>query len=148
MLYSNDSLKDLLRLGLSSRRRDDSRTIDEINSTHQRDVLPDLRLSWNRRSLAHRLLLERVDDGGFADVGVSDESDRNLLFIGEEGGKLTEELNEGSFTERVVDRGVEGDSRMRLGENLDPSSLTIQKSKVSKSPRNERKDGEECLSFN
>lgn len=133
MLDSYDSLEDLLRLRFSSGRRDDSGTIDEINPTHQRDVLPDLRLSRDGRSLADGLLLERIDDRGFTDVGVSDESDRNLLFVGEQGGELTEELDERSFTERVVDRGVEGDGRMSLGENLDPTSLQIENRKSQQS---------------
>ena len=62
MLDSYDSLEDLLRLGLSSGRRNDSGTVDEVDSTHERDVLPHLRLSRDRRSLADGLLLERVDD--------------------------------------------------------------------------------------
>ena len=85
--------------------------------------MPNFGLSGNRSGLANGFLLKSVDDRGFADVGVTDESDRDLLLVGEEGGELSEKLDEGSFSERVVDRRVESDGRVSLGKNLDPSSL-------------------------
>lgn len=132
VLDANDSLEDLLRLRVARRRRDDSGAVDEVDSAHEGDVLPNFGLSGDGSRLADGLLLERVDDGRLADVGVADEADRDLLLVGEEGGELAEELDEGSLSERVVDRGVEGDGGVSFGEDLDPASLR-ERSKVSKS---------------
>lgn len=71
----------------------DPRTIDEVNSPHQSDVLPDFGLPRNGRRFAHGLLLERVDDGRFSHVGVADEADGDLLLVREEGRELSEELD-------------------------------------------------------
>lgn len=125
MLDPDDSLENLLALRVACRGGDDSRAVDEVDAAHEGDVLPHLGLSRDRGSLADGLLLERVDDGRLADVGVSYESDTDLLLVGEESGELTEELDEGSLSERVVDRGVEGDGRVRLGQDLDPSCLAL-----------------------
>lgn len=76
--------------------------------------MPDFGFSRNRCRFANCLLLESVDDGGFSNVRVSDETDRDLLLVGEEGRELSEELNERTFSERIVDRGVESDGRVRL----------------------------------
>lgn len=123
MLDTNDSLEDLLRLGVTSGGGNDSGAVDEVDAAHEGDVLPDLGLSGNGSGLANGLLLERVDDGRLSDVGVTDEADRNLLLVGEEGGELTEELDEGSLSERVVDGSVESDGGVSLREDLDPASL-------------------------
>jgi hypothetical protein len=69
--------------------------------------LPDLSLSRNRSDSADLLGAEGVDDGRLAGVGVPDQSDGDLLPVGVEGGKLTEELDERTLSERVVDIGVE-----------------------------------------
>ena len=123
MLDSDDSLEHLLGLGVASGRGNNSRAIDEVDAAHQGDVLPDFGLSGDGSSLANGLLLQRVDDGGLANVGVSNETDRNLLLVGEESGELTEKLDEGSLSEGVIDGGMEGDGGVGLGENLDPASL-------------------------
>lgn len=125
MLDSNDTLENFLRFRIPRRRRYDTRTIDEVNPSHQGDVLPNFGFSWNRCGFANCLLLESVDDRRFTDVGVSDESDRDLFLVGEEGRELTEKLNEGTFSERIVDRGVESDGRVRFRQDFDPSSLAI-----------------------
>lgn len=123
VLDSNDTLENLLRFSVTCRRGNDTGAIDEVDSSHEGDVLPNFGLSGDRSGLANGFLLKSVDDRGFADVGVADESDRDLLLVGEEGGELSEKLDEGSFSERVVDRGVESDGRVSLGEDFDPSSL-------------------------
>jgi hypothetical protein len=125
VLDTNDTLEDLLRLGVPRRGGDDTGAIDEVDTPHKGDVLPDLGLSRDRSGLANGLLLERVDDRRLADVGVTDETDRDLLLVRVEGRELTEELDEGTLSERVVDRGVESDGRVSLAEDLDPTSLIV-----------------------
>lgn len=70
---------------------DDTRTVNEVNALHQGDVLPDLGLSGNRCNSADLLLTKSVDDGRLASVGVSDETDRDLLAGSMEGGELAKE---------------------------------------------------------
>ena len=72
---------------------------------------------------ADLFLLERVDDTTLPDVGVPDQPDRDLLLVRVEDRKLTQELDQGSLSERVVDGCVKGDRRRLEGEVFDPSSL-------------------------
>jgi hypothetical protein len=44
--------------------------------------LPDFGLSRNRGDGTDFLLLDGVDDTGFTDVGVTDETDGNLFLVG------------------------------------------------------------------
>lgn len=90
----------------------DAWAVDHVDALHEGDVLPDLCLAGNGRDDAHFLLSERVDDGGFARVGVADHADGDLLAIGVQGGELTEEGDEGAFAEGVVDVGVESWNRV------------------------------------
>jgi hypothetical protein len=55
--------------------------------------LPDLGLSGNRSDGTDLLLLDGVDDTGFTDVGVSDETDRNLFLVGMEDRELSQKLD-------------------------------------------------------
>ena len=48
--------------------------VDKVDALHEGDVLPDLGLPRDGRHLADLLLLERVDDGALAHVGVADEA--------------------------------------------------------------------------
>src|SRR5690606_14210061 len=84
-------------LSVGLRGRDDTGAINQEDSSHERDVLPDLSLSRNRSDSADLLGAEGVDDGGFAGVGVSDQSDGDLLPIGVEGRELAEELDKRAF---------------------------------------------------
>lgn len=112
MLDTNNSLEDLVRFGVFGGRGNNSGTIDEVNPSHEGDVLPTFGLSSDRSSLADGLLLKSVDDTRFTDIGVSDESDGNLLLVGEEGRKLTKKLDKRSLSEGVVDGSVESDGRV------------------------------------
>lgn len=85
-----------------------------------------LGLSRDGRDSADLLLLERVNDARLANVRVADEADRDLLLVRVKDGKLAEELDEGTFSEGVVDRSVEGERRSELGEVLHPTSLTAE----------------------
>jgi hypothetical protein len=86
--------------------------------------LPDFGLSGNRRDGADLLLFQSVDDTALADIGITNETNRDLLFVRVQDRELPEQLNEGTFTKRVVDRGVECDGGCGEGEVLDPTSLS------------------------
>ena len=97
--------------------------IDEVDALHECDVLPHLGLTRDRRNCADLLVPKGVDDGGFARVGVADETDRDLFAGGVKGGELTEKRDEGTLAEGVCDGGVEGKGRVFTGKKLDPASL-------------------------
>lgn len=71
------TLENDLRFGVSLR-VDDSGTVDEVNASHERHVLPDFGLAGNGRRLAHLLLPQRVHHRGLADVRVADEANADL----------------------------------------------------------------------
>ena len=114
--------KDIFFLVVCARRHN-ARTIDQIDSFHQSDVLPHLGFAGDRGDGADFLLAEGVDDGRFAGVGVADEPDGDLFAVGVEGGELPEELDEGAFAEGVCDGGMEGEGRMGFTEVADPGCL-------------------------
>ena len=123
VLDPDDALEDGGGVRVLGRDRDDTRAVDQVDAPHEGDVLPDLSLSWDGRDRADLLLLERVDDRRLADVRVADEAHRDLLLVRVEDRELTEELDERTLPERVVDRGVEGERRRELRQVLDPASL-------------------------
>jgi hypothetical protein len=84
-----------------------------------------LGFTGNRCDSADFLLLQRVDDTTLSDVGVSDQTDRDLLLIRVKDRELTQKLDQGTLSERVVDGGVESDGRGGEGKVLDPSSLFV-----------------------
>lgn len=88
-------------------------------------LVTNLGLSGDGSDGADFLLLQGVDDAALADVGVSDETNRDLLLVRMKDGELTKELDERTFSERVVDRGVESECGGELGQVLDPSSLKM-----------------------
>lgn len=62
----------------------------------------DLRLSGYRGDGAAFAALERVDNTALSHVGVADKSDRDLLLVGVQLGKLAEQLDERALAEGVV----------------------------------------------
>ncbi len=86
--------------------------------------MPDFGLSGDWRNGADLLLFQGVDDTALPDIWVSDETDGDLLLVRVEDGKLPEQLDEGTFTEGIVDGGVECDGGRGEGEMLDPTSLS------------------------
>lgn len=82
-------------------RRHDSRTIYQIDSLHERDVLPYFSFAGYGRGGADFLFAECVDDAGFAGVRVADEADGDLFAVAMEAGELAEEGDEGAFAEGV-----------------------------------------------
>lgn len=103
----------MLRIGVAG--RDHSRAIDEVDTFHQRDVLPHFRLARDGSDGADLFLPQRVDDGRLAGVGVADEADGDLFAVGMQGGELAEKLDQGSFAKGVGDGGVESESGVVLG---------------------------------
>lgn len=77
----------------------------------------------NRRNGADLLLLEGIDDTTLPDVGVPDQTDRDLLLVRMEDRELSQKLDQRSFSERVVDGCVERDGGSLEGEVFHPSSL-------------------------
>ena len=59
-LCSHHSLENFIRVALSLV-INNTRTVNQVNALSQRDVLPDLSLTWDRRDLAARLFHQRVD---------------------------------------------------------------------------------------
>jgi hypothetical protein len=86
-----------------------------------------LGFTGNRSDGADLLLLERVDDTTLPDVRIPDQTDRDLLLVRMEDRELSQELDQGSLSERVVDGRMESDGRCLKGEVFDPSSLIMPK---------------------
>jgi len=73
---------------------DDTWTINQINALGQRDVLPNLRLSWNRCDFADTLLHECIDDRRFADIRVANKADTDAFLLPVQVVELLEQLNQ------------------------------------------------------
>jgi hypothetical protein len=85
---SDNSLQNSVKIAIIFTSINDSWTIDKINSSCEGDVLPNFSFSRNWSSLARFASFQGVDDGGFSDVGISDESDSNRFTISVEVIKL------------------------------------------------------------
>jgi hypothetical protein len=142
MLNSHDTFEYLLSLGIFAAGRNNTGAIDEVDTLHECNILPDFGLARNRSDIADLLSFDGIDDAAFADIGVANEANRNLLLVGHEIGELTEELNKGTFAEGVVDGCMEGDGRVRFGEILYPASLFVQDNRKER----ERETGS-CVSI-
>lgn len=70
---------------VGSRRWDNAGAIYQVDSLHERDVLPYFRFSGDGSHGADFLFPQRVDNGGFAGVGVADKAYADLLAVGVEG---------------------------------------------------------------
>lgn len=71
-----------------------TRTINEIDTLHKSDVLPDFGFTRNRSNIAHLLSLQSVDDGRLASVGISNKTNLNLLLVAVQAGELSQKLNQ------------------------------------------------------
>lgn len=123
VLNAHDASEEDIFFAVALAWRDDAGAVDEVDAFHERDVLPHLGLPGDGRHGADALFAERVDDGGFAGVRVSDEPDGDLLAIRVQGGKLAEERDQGAFAEGVGQGGVERECGVRLREVADPLCL-------------------------
>ena len=92
-------------------------------SVHTASPKTYLGFTGNGSDGADLFLLERVDDTTLPDVGVPDQPDRDLLLVRVEDRELTQELDQGSLSERIVDGCVKGDRRRLKGEVFHPSGL-------------------------
>lgn len=123
LLNLNDTSQENVCGSVGKGGRDDTGAIDEVDTLHERNVLPDLCLAGDGCDGAHLLGAKGVDDGRLSGVGVPDETNGNLFALGVERRELTKQLNEGSFAEGVVDIGVEGEGGVVFGEAANPGSL-------------------------
>ena len=105
--------------------RHNARTVNQVDTAHQRDVLPHLGLARNRRHIAHLLFLERIDDGAFADIRVANKPDADLLLVRVQHTKLTQKLDKTALTKAVVDRRMECKRRELFRQDFDPSCLNV-----------------------
>jgi hypothetical protein len=55
--------------------------INQVYSLHQCDVLPDLCLARDWSHGTDLLFSKGIDDGGFASIGVTNKSNRNLFAV-------------------------------------------------------------------
>ena len=62
VLDSNDSLEDGSGVGILGGDGNDSRAIDEVDSSHEGDVLPDLRSKKSREKSQRRRTMKRMVD--------------------------------------------------------------------------------------
>jgi hypothetical protein len=127
VLHTADTTKENVFRSVVLTGRDNTGAINEVNSLHQCDILPHLGLTRNGSDCADLLVTKGVDDGGLARVGVSNQTNRNLLTVGVERRELTEQSDQGSLAERVVDVGVESQCRVVLGKMTNPGSLVKMK---------------------
>uniref|UniRef100_A0A182FLJ1 Uncharacterized protein n=1 Tax=Anopheles albimanus TaxID=7167 RepID=A0A182FLJ1_ANOAL len=109
-------------LGIGFRRRiHNSRAIDQKDALHERNVLPDLRFACDRCHLAHLLATQRIDNGRFADVRVSDETDANLLLVHVQLANLAQKIDERTLTERMRERSVKCNRWVLLAQYRHPT---------------------------
>lgn len=99
VFHTHDTLEDRVRVRILGGDGDDTGTVNEVDPAHEGDVLPYFGFTRDRSHCAYFFLFECVDDAGFTSVGVADESDRDLFLVRVEHRELTEQLDEGSFTE-------------------------------------------------
>lgn len=130
---TDDTTEEDVGFGVGLGWRDDTGAINQEDSSHEGNVLPDFGLSGDWGDCADLLGAESVDDGGLSSVGVTDQTDGDLFSVGVEGGELTKELDEGTLSKGVVDVGVEGECRVILREMTNPSGLKVN---VSNCPSN------------
>nr|POE77624.1 hypothetical protein CFP56_09271 [Quercus suber] len=81
ILHPHDSPEQNIFWRVRHARGHDARTINQIDPLHQRDVLPDFGLTRYGCRCADLLFPQRVDDGGFASIGIADEPN-GYLFAG------------------------------------------------------------------
>lgn len=65
--------------------------------------MPDLGLSGNGCDLANLLLLECVDYTALTDIGIANETNRDLLFVLVEKSELTKKIEQGGFSKTMLE---------------------------------------------
>lgn len=123
IFYPHYSFENRGRLTVSHSNGNNARAVDEVDASHQRNVLPHFCLAGNGGDCADLLLLECVDDARLARVGVADKADRDLLLVRVQYAELTEQLNQRPFSKGIIDGSVKRNRGRFLGKDLDPSSL-------------------------
>lgn len=123
VFHTDDTAKQDVFFGVVLAGRDNTGTVDQVDSSHQGDVLPDLGFSGNRGHGADLLLAQSVDNGRFACVGVSNKPDTDLFAVRMQRRELSQQLDQGTFAKRVVDRRMECKCRVVFRQMSYPCSL-------------------------
>ena len=97
-----------------------SRTVDQVDALRQMHVLPHFRLSRNRRSLAHLLLLQRVYYAALTHVRVPDKPHADVLLVFVEVVELSNQIYQAPLTETILHTRMISDSRVLLLQIQNP----------------------------
>jgi len=97
-----------------------SRAIDQVNSLGQSNILPHFGLSRDWGNSAAVLFHQGVDHWRFSDVGVADQTNRNVFLIFMEDIELFQQLDQRSLSKGIRNRSLESESWGCLGQIFDP----------------------------
>jgi len=75
VLNAHDAAEEDILRSICCTGRDDTRAVDQVDALHEGDVLPNLGFARDGSDRADFLVAEGVDYGGFARVGIADETD-------------------------------------------------------------------------
>lgn len=75
VLNTDDTSEENVGFCVLGIRWDNARAVDQEDTAHKSDILPDLCFARNRCDGAHFLLTQSVDDRGFSRVGVPYQAD-------------------------------------------------------------------------
>jgi hypothetical protein len=100
-----------------------SRAINEIDALGQCDVLPDSCFSWNRCTLANFFLFQGVDNGRFSYIRISNETNTDMLLVFVQIIELSQQINQRSFSEGIVQRSMVCKCRIFFVEISQPFRL-------------------------
>ena len=121
-LSSNTALENTLNIILAFCYMNSSRTINKIDSFSKCHILPNFSLPWNRCRFADLFLFQRVYHTGFTDIGISNKSDADILFIPVEDIELPKEVDESTLSKGIGDTGSISDSGVESTEIFHPFS--------------------------
>jgi hypothetical protein len=80
-LNAYDTLEHRPRKRVVRRGRHDPRAVDEVDTSCQCDVLPDLRFTRDGCDFGDFAALQRIDNTALADIRIPNEADGNLFFV-------------------------------------------------------------------
>lgn len=117
---SNATLQNAINVVLTLSWMYSTRTINQINSFTQCNILPNFSFSWNWSSSTNFLFFKWVDNTWLSDVWISDKTDTDVLFVSMKNIKLSEQVYEGTFTEWIWDWCFICDCGVLLWQILNP----------------------------
>lgn len=128
---ANDTLQNDRCFRIVCRGRNYSGAVNEVDPPRHRDVLPDFSFTRYRGHTADLTAFEGVNNTAFPNVGIADETNGDLLLVRVQLGELTEKLDEGAFSKRMVRRCVERDGRIAGGKVLNVAGLGVSQLRLS-----------------